>query len=250
MTGSLKVETFADRKALGSAAAHEIATELRSVLTAKGSARVIFAAAPSQAETLTALAAEPDIDWGLVTAFHLDEYIGLTSDAPQGFGNWLRAAIFDRLAFAEVNYIRVGWDPVVAASDYATLLSAAPIDIVCLGIGMNGHLAFNDPPVADFADPLDVKVVELDETCRRQQVEDDCFRELADVPRSAITVTIPALLAARRLFCVVPGALKAEAVRATLTEPIDTAWPSTILRTHPACTLYLDSDSASLVEAT
>jgi glucosamine-6-phosphate deaminase len=133
-------------------------------------------------------------------------------------------------------------DPEAAARAYAVALDAAPIDIVCLGIGVNGHLAFNDPPIADFADPLDVKVVELDATCRQQQVDDDCFARLEDVPRTAITLTVPRLLRAGRLFCMVPGASKREAVRATLHGPISTRCPASILRTTE-CNLYLDAES-------
>jgi glucosamine-6-phosphate deaminase len=239
---------FPDRDLMGAAAGHDIASQLREVLGEKGSARVVFAAAPSQLETLTTLAAEPGIDWGLVTAFHMDEYLGLSQDAPERFGNWLREALFDRVPFAAVHYIDADADPADAIADYSALLAEAPIDIVVLGIGMNGHIAFNDPPVADFNDPVAVKVVLLDETCRIQQVEDGCFAAFDDVPESAITVTIPTLLAASRLLCIVPGSLKAEALRATMLEPISTEWPSTILRTHPNTTIYADADAAALLD--
>jgi glucosamine-6-phosphate deaminase len=134
-------------------------------------------------------------------------------------------------------------DPRAAAERYAALLGAAPIGIVCLGIGVNGHLAFNDPPVADFTDARDVKIVELDDICRRQQVDEDCFATLAAVPERAITLTIPRLLRADRLFCVVPGAHKRDAVARTLHGPITTGCPASVLRRHPDCILYLDAES-------
>lgn len=231
------------RADLGRRAASDIADELRRRLKARESVRMIFAAGPSQSEMLAALAAEPGIDWKRVTAFHMDEYLGLPIDAPQRFTRWLGEAIFDKLPFGTVYLIDPGNDPEAAAADYARGLAEAPIDIVCLGIGVNGHLAFNDPP-ADFNDPAAAKVVHLDETCRRQQVEDGCFASMEDVPRQAITLTIPRLLAADRLYCCVPGARKREAVRRALRDPIGPDCPATALRLHPRCNLYLDWESA------
>jgi glucosamine-6-phosphate deaminase len=228
---------------MGLAAARDIARALAGVLARKGNARMIFAAAPSQATTLAALCAMPGIDWTRVTAFHMDEYIGLAPQAPERFACWLDAHIFDQLPFAAVHRLVPEPDPHAAARRYGDLLDADPIDIVCLGVGVNGHIAFNDPPVADFDDPLDVKVVELDDVCRQQQVDDDCFERFEDVPRQAITLTIPRLLRADRLFCVVPGRLKRDAVRAMLYGGLSTDCPASILRTHQACTLYLDSES-------
>lgn len=244
------IAVFDDRDRMGEAAARDIAAALREVLDERGSARLMFAAAPSQSETLAALVCEPGIDWGRVTAFHLDEYLGLAPDAPQRFGSWLRDALFDRLPFGAVHTIDTRLDPADAVTRYADLLAEAPIDIVCLGIGVNGHLAFNDPPVARFDDDRLVKVVCLDETCRRQQVADGCFPTLEEVPPTAITVTIPAILGARRLFCMVPGSMKAEALRATIVDPISTACPSTVLRTHPACSIYADAEAAALLPPT
>lgn len=239
----LKVKSFVTREELGRVAAGEIAAELRSRLARQAAVRMVFASAPSQSDVIDALAAEPGIDWRRVTAFHMDEYIGLALDAPERFGSWLSRYIFGRLPFAAVHPILPGDDPEATARDYAALLGAAPIDIVQLGIGVNGHIAFNDPPVADFNDPLDVKVVELDEVCRQQQVDDDCFATLADVPLRAITLTVPRLLRADRLFCMVPGRVKRNAVRAALEGPLSTACPASILRTHADCTLYLDAES-------
>jgi glucosamine-6-phosphate deaminase len=239
----LRVYSFATRGATGRQAAHDIGAEIRARLAAIAGVRMIFAAAPSQAEMIEAVIAEPDIDWGRVTAFHMDEYIALAADAPQRFARWLQQRLFSRVPFAAVHPIMPEGDPQAAAARYAALLDAAPIDIVCLGIGVNGHIAFNDPLVADFADPQDVKIVKLDDVCRQQQVDDDCFPNLAAVPEQAVTLTIPRLLRAERLFCVVPGAHKRVAVGRALHGPITTDCPASVLRRHPDCTLYLDAES-------
>jgi glucosamine-6-phosphate deaminase len=186
---------------------------------------------------------EREIDWGRVTAFHMDEYLGLTAQAPERFGVWLTRHFFSRVALGAVHLIGQEPDPDREAARYTALLAEAPIDIVCLGIGVNGHLAFNDPPVADLNDPKQVKIVELDAICRQQQVDDKCFATLADVPTHAITLTIPRLLNADQLFCVVPGAAKQAAVEQALYGPFGTACPASALRTHARCTLYLDRDS-------
>ncbi|HUY82457.1 MAG TPA: glucosamine-6-phosphate deaminase [Acidobacteriaceae bacterium] len=235
--------TGSSRQDMGQKAASDVAAELRLRLQSQPSARMIFAAAPSQSEVLASLVAQPRIDWSRVTAFHMDEYIGLPPGAPQRFGLWLRRAIFDQLPFAAVHLLDPGSDPEAAADEYARKLAAAPIDIVCLGIGVNGHLAFNDPP-ADLHDPASVKVVHLDAICRQQQVDDGCFPTFNSVPARALTLTIPRLLAADRLFCCVPGAMKREAVRRALYDPIGPGCPATALRLHPHCRLYLDPESA------
>jgi glucosamine-6-phosphate deaminase len=174
----------------------------------------------------------------------MDEYLGLAPEAPQRFGLWLRRTIFDRLPFAAVHLLEPGPDPEAAAAEYADRLAASPIDIVCCGIGSNGHLAFNDPP-ADLNDPSDVKIVTLDTACRQQQVDDGCFDCLDDVPTHAITLTIPRLLAADRVFCCVPGSFKKTAVCRALQDPISGLVPATALRTHSNWSLYLDNDSAA-----
>lgn len=239
----LRVGSFATRAAMGRAAANDIAVAIRTRLDAAAGVRMIFAAAPSQGDMIEALISEPDIDWRRITAFHMDEYIGLAAGAPQRFAVWLAEHLFGRLPFAAVHPILPEPDPRAAAARYGVLLDAAPIDIVCLGIGVNGHIAFNDPPVADFTDPLDVKIVELDNVCRQQQVDDDCFPDLAAVPERAVTLTIPRLLRADRLFCVVPGAHKRAAVGNALNGPISTDCPASVLRRHADCTLYLDAAS-------
>lgn len=238
----LTVKIFADRKALGEAAAVMAAATLRYLLAHKDEVNVIFAAAPSQQEFLAALKVAPGIAWNRVNAFHMDEYIGLPADAPQGFGNFLRKAIFDAVDFKSVNYI----NGPLNETGYAQLLQVSPPDIVCMGIGENGHLAFNDPPVADFNDQLLVKVVELDLACRQQQVNDGCFAQLENVPTHAITLTIPAMMQAPYIYCMVPGPTKAVAVRNTIEQPLQHAFPSTILRTHPGAILFLDAQSSEL----
>jgi glucosamine-6-phosphate deaminase len=207
---------------------------------------MIFAAAPSQAEMLDALCRQRDIDWRRVTAFHMDEYIGLPNGAPQSFASWLRHYLFDRLPFGAVHLLDTGTDPDEAAAEYKTRLHTAPIDVVCCGVGANGHIAFNDPP-ADFNDPNTIKLVELDALCRQQQVDDGCFASLDQVPTHALTITVPALLAANRIFCTVPGVSKRNAVHRMLTGPIGPECPATALRTHPNCMLYLDADSSRCV---
>ena len=243
MVERLRVSSRATRAAMGRAAAGDVAAEIRARLAVAAGVRMIFAAAPSQADMIETLIAEAGIDWSRVTAFHMDEYIGLAADAPQRFALWLQPRLFGRVPFATVHPIVPEPEPRAAAERYAALLGAAPIDIVCLGIGVNGHIAFNDPPVADFADPQDVKIVELDGVCRQQQVDDDCFPDIAAVPEQAVTLTIPRLLRAERLFCVVPGAHKRVAVGNALYGPVTTDCPASILRQHADCTLYLDAES-------
>jgi glucosamine-6-phosphate deaminase len=239
----LRVRSFATATTMSSVAAHDIAVEIRARLAVAAGVRMIFAAAPSQGKMIEALIAEPGIDWRRVTAFHMDEYIGLPAGAPQRFAVWLEQRLFGRLPFAAVHPIQPDPDPRAAAGGYAALLDQAPIDIVCLGIGVNGHIAFNDPPVAEFADAEDVKIVELDAVCRQQQVDDDCFPNVAAVPQRAVTLTIPRLLRAEKLFCVVPGTHKRDAVNWTLYGPISTGCPASVLRRYADCILYLDAES-------
>ncbi|MFB9950349.1 6-phosphogluconolactonase [Rhizobium puerariae] len=239
----LSVESFATRAEMGAAAAADIAAALAGRLARQSGVRMVFAAAPSQADMLKALCAAPGIDWSRVAAFHMDEYIGLPPSSPARFGNWLDEHVFSRLPFAAVHRITPEPDAAAEVRRYCDLLNEAPVDFVCLGIGVNGHIAFNDPPVADFNDPADVKIVELDDICRQQQVDDDCFPDLASVPHRAVTLTVPRLMRADRLFCVVPGAVKRLAVSKTLYGPLSTECPASVLRIHEACTLYLDKDS-------
>lgn len=241
----LTVKVFADRKQMGAQAAADAATTLRRLLSEQETVNVIFAAAPSQNELLEALQTEKDIEWNRINAFYMDEYIGLSPDAPQRFGNFLKTAIFDKLNFHTVNYI---YGDTNTVTKYADLLKTHQPDVVFMGIGENGHLAFNDPPVADFNDKELVKIVALDQACRQQQVNDGCFPSLNDVPTHAITLTIPVLLQAPYIYCVVPGPRKATAVYNTLIQPIATNYPSTILRSHSGTLLYLDADSSKQID--
>jgi glucosamine-6-phosphate deaminase len=240
----LKVEVYANRNQLGEAAAHAVADKIkRLLLRTPGRIRMVFAAAPSQNEFLDTLKRIEGIDWPRITVFHMDEYIGLSKEAPQRFGTFLSRRLFDEVTPGMVHLINSSNDIDTECARYGKLLEEAPIDIVCLGIGENGHIAFNDPPVADFDEKPLIKSVELDRICRQQQVNDGCFDSFAVVPTHALTLTIPALFSGAHLFCIVPGPTKAAAVRATLNGPISTECPSSVLRRHPDCTLYVDTDS-------
>jgi len=242
-SGTAKVQVYDHRTAMGDAAASAIANQIRKVAEANGCVRMVFAAAPSQADVLNSLTQSPNIPWEKVTAFHMDDYLGLPSDAPQRFANWLDNHLFSRVSLGAVHRIGSVGDPEAICRSYTALLNEAPIDIVCLGIGVNGHIAFNDPPVAEFNDPLFVKVVVLDQICRQQQVDDKCFTSIDKVPSKVITLTIPRLMAANALFCVVPGAHKRAAVKAALEGPVVSDCPASILQTHPNCTVFLDQEA-------
>ena len=245
----LDVKIFETRREMGAVAAAEIKAKFVELLAKKREINVIFAAAPSQNEVLASLVADREIEWNRIHAYHMDEYIGLSAQAPQGFGNFLRAHLFDLVPFASVNCIDCSaTDAEREAERYGRMLDENRADVVVMGIGENGHIAFNDPPVADFSDPKTVKVVELDAVCRQQQVNDGCFARLDDVPTHALTLTVPALTRAPYLFCIVPAPTKAWAVRETLKGSIDEHCPASILRTHDNAVLYLDRDSASLLD--
>ncbi|HYR56995.1 MAG TPA: glucosamine-6-phosphate deaminase [Chthoniobacteraceae bacterium] len=252
--GQLEVRVFPNRSAMGAAAAQFAAGAIAEACAARGEARVIFASAPSQSDFLDALTSPQNrdaIDWRKVTAFHMDEYAGFPASRPESFRHFLRNHLLERLpappAFHEIRGEAA--DPDEECARYTALLAEKPIDLVCLGIGENGHLAFNDPPVADFHDPHTIKLVELDESCRRQQVNDGCFPTIDAVPQQALTLTIPALFSAKHVCAIVPGARKAGAVRAALLGPIDTSCPASILRTHPHAVMHLDPDSAPLLKS-
>ncbi|MEK8126699.1 glucosamine-6-phosphate deaminase [Paenibacillus filicis] len=239
----LRVNVYEDRRAMGAAAAAQVGARLRELLASKGQVRMVFAAAPSQDELYQGLVQERGIDWSRITAFHMDEYIGLSESAPQRFGNYLNDRLFSLVQPGRVELLDSTGSIEEECARYSAMLREGPIDIVCLGIGENGHIAFNDPPVADFEDPRLVKAVELDRACRQQQVNDGCFPELEAVPTHAITLTIPALMSGEQLYGIVPGVKKRHAVQQTVHGPITTACPASILRTHPRATMYLDTDS-------
>lgn len=242
----LTVKILDSRAAMGREAARDAAACLRRLLAEKETVCVIFAAAPSQDEMLHCLAHERDIDWTRVKAFHMDEYIGLPAGAPQAFSSYLHEHIFSRVPFASVHTLNPQAQDAQAECDrYSALLKAYPVDMVCLGIGENGHIAFNDPWAADFDDPKLVKVVPLDPVCRQQQVNDGCFARLEDVPENAITLTIPALANAAHLFCTVPSKTKTWAVTQTVRGEISAQVPATVMRRHADATLYCDPDSGA-----
>ncbi|TDD23494.1 glucosamine-6-phosphate deaminase [Kribbella turkmenica] len=227
---------------MGRASAACAADSIRQAIVRTGHARLMLAAAPSQTATLLALSAEADIEWDRVECFHMDEYVGLPPQAPQGFANWLRSVFFKRVPQATFRTIAPVDDPEGAALRYEAVLGTEPFDVVLLGLGVNGHLAFNDPP-ADLADDRAARVVALHEASRRQQVDEGHFAEIGDVPTHAVTVTIPRLLNARQLIASVPGSAKRQAVHDTLTRPIGPEFPGTALRTHDNVRLFLDAES-------
>ena len=244
----LRVGVYDSRADMGAAAARDVSAKISELLKTKSEINMIFAAAPSQNEVLWALASDKSIEWERVNAYHMDEYVGLSPDAPQGFGNFLRDRLFGKVSLKSANYI----DPSAKDADaeaerYGAMLRKNPVDIVVMGIGENGHIAFNDPPVADFCDKKTAKVVPLDEICRQQQVNDGCFEKISDVPTHAITLTVPTLVGVPHVFCIVPAKTKAEAVKQTLTGKIGEHCPATALRNHADAELYLDPDSASLI---
>ncbi len=253
--GKLVVEIHADRPTLGAAAGRTAAAHLHDVIAAQGAARVIFACAPSQDEFLDSLiaasrAGHTAVDWSLVTAFHMDDYVGLPGTHPQSFRHYLQRHLLQHVPVGRFHPVPAEEpDAAAVCARYTALLSEKPIDLICLGIGENGHIAFNDPPVADFDDPRMIKIVELDHACRQQQVNDGCFPTLADVPRHAFTLTVSVFRRAKRLSIHVPGPRKAAAVQATVEGPISTACPAAILRLHADATLYIDAAAAQLLRS-
>ena len=242
----LTVKVMATRTEMGQVAAQDIHDRILALLAEKDEINMIFAAAPSQNDVLKSLTEYTDIPWNRINACHMDEYIGLDKSAPQGFGNFLKAHIFDLVPFKSVNLIDCSaTDPEAESARYTEILKKYPTDIVVMGIGENGHIAFNDPPVADFNDPKLVKLVPLDPVCRQQQVNDGCFATLDDVPTHALSLTIPALTRAGHLFCTVPAATKRAAVTKTVNDPVSTECPATIMRNHPDATLFCDPESGA-----
>lgn len=240
----LAVEVYATRDELGRAAAARAAARLRSALAAGETARVLFASAPSQIEFLHALADTPGIDWGRVTAFHVDEYRSFPARAPQAFGQFLRGHIFDRVHPGAVHFIDGNAGTAAEIARYTGLLLAGPIDLACVGVGENGHIAFNEPGDTDFDDPALLRAVALNDRSRRQQVSDGCFDRLDEVPAEAITLTVPAIMRAAAIVCVVPGPSKRGAIAEMLRGPVSAACPASVLRRHADAVLYADAASA------
>jgi glucosamine-6-phosphate deaminase len=244
----LNVYVYDSRPEMGAAAASVIGAEIRSLIERRDRAVGIFASAPSQNEFLAALAQAPEIDWSRVIGFHLDEYLGMDDQAPQSFRRFLIDRLVSKVPMREFHGLQGEHEDGAAESKrYGALLAANPPDFAVLGIGENGHLAFIDPPFCDFNDPQAVKVVELDEICRAQQVNDGAFATLDDVPRRALSLTIPTVMARPRLFAIAPGPAKRQAIKSAVEGPIATTCPASILRQHPDAHLFIDRESASLL---
>jgi len=236
-----------DRQTTGASAAGSVARTIRAAIQARGEARIVLASAPSQEEMLANLVTDESVDWSRVHAFHMDEYVGLPYGHPRSFAQWLHDRL-PRTALGSFHPLRPGADPAAEAHRYAALLADGPIDLTCLGIGVNGHIAFNEPGDTRFDDPVAVRVVALDEASRRQQVDEGLFDSVPEVPTHAVTLTVPALLRAGTIVVTVHGRHKAAAVATALTGPVDPACPASALRTHPAVVWHLDAAAASLLE--
>ena len=241
---NLKVKIFETRSLMGAAAAEAVSEKISELLKTKEYINIVFAAAPSQNRFLGLIKGKK-VDWNRINAFHMDEYVGLDKDAPQLFGNYLKEKLFDKVTFREVYYLNGNADNLEQeCKRYSELLERYPTDIVILGIGENTHIAFNDPHVADFDDPKIVKVVDLDEKNRMQQVDPNdniCFNNIGEVPTHAITLTVPALFKADYAYAIVPGEKKADAIYHTLNSEVQENYPSTILRKHKNAVLFLRS---------
>jgi len=246
--GSLQVYIYESREDMGKAAFECYKDRVKQTLKENERVRAIFAAAHSQSDFLNAMANDTDLDFSRIEAFHMDEYMGLGKDAPQNFGNFLKKAIFDKKTFYKVNYVQSDAVDIDAeCSRYESLLKAAPLDIVSLGIGENGHLAFNDPHEADFEDKCWVRQTTLDDICRQQQVNDGEFANISEVPKQALTLTIPALMSCKSIIGIVPTKRKAQAVLDTLNGPVSEICPASVLRRHTDAALFLDKDAAQLL---
>jgi glucosamine-6-phosphate deaminase len=233
---------------MGTAAARQAGSLLERRIREAGCARIVVSAANSQLETIGALTRLAEIDWRFVEVFHVDEYVGLPASHPASFRLWVKNRLADLVQPGKVHYLAGdAADPDQECRRYGKLLAAGPIDVAFLGFGENGHIGFNDPHEADFADPLPVRRVTLDEKCRLQQVGEGHFPDLAAVPTEALTLTCPTLVSARDIICSVPDQRKAEAVKTALEGPVAPSCPGSIIRTHPRAYLYLDTSSASLL---
>lgn len=242
----MNIKVFKDKATLAADAADQAASILRKAISEKGAARIIAATGASQFEFLDALTAMPGIDWSRVEMFHLDEYIGLPMSHPASFRSYLLKRLINKVGIIRYHLLDGESDPALVAREVGAKLASAPIDVAFVGIGENGHLAFNDPP-ADFETEEPYLVVNLDEACRRQQMGEGWFATLADVPLSALSMSVRQILKAQEIICVVPDARKARAVAACFEGQVSPEVPASILRTHPRCTVYLDDDSAALL---
>jgi glucosamine-6-phosphate deaminase len=240
----MDIKTYTDRLTMSRAAARHAARVMNEAIAARGEARIIAATGASQFDFLEALTASPEIDWQAVEMFHLDEYVGLPIDHPASFRRYLLERLIDKTSIPRFHFLDAEHDAAGAAARVGRQLASAPIDIAFVGIGENGHLAFNDPP-ADFETDEPYILVTLDAACRRQQAGEGWFASVDEVPPQAVSMSVRQIMKSKAIVCVVPDARKADAVKATLGGPISPEVPASILRTHPSATLYLDRDAAS-----
>jgi len=242
----LLVKTYEDSEKMGSAAADFVERKLVNTITQNGNANLVLATGASQFSFLKYLKEKATIDWKKITVFHLDEYVGISKKHPASFRRYLAERILNEVQPQKIHYLNGEAEHIeMEIKNYERLLKNHPTDVACIGIGENGHLAFNDPPVADFKDSKWVKIVDLDQQCRQQQVGEGWFATIDEVPNQALSLTIPAIMNAKVISCVVPDKRKAEAVRNTLRGPITTECPASILRRHPNTVLFLDENAAS-----
>jgi len=242
------LKVFPDKKSLGNAAAAQAATAVRGAIRDHGTARVVAATAASQSEFLDALVRQPDIDWTRVELFHLDEYIGLPVTHPGSFRKMLLELLVHKTGIQRYHLLDGDADPAEVIGRVGRALASAPVDIEFLGIGENGHIAFNDPP-ADFETEEPYLIVNLDEACRRQQVGEAWFADISQVPKQALSMSVKQILKAKEILAVVPDARKAQAVKACFEGEISTMAPASILRRHPNATIYLDENSSALLSS-
>ena len=242
----LKIKILTDRESLGRAAADHAARSLRRVIRDQGNARIIAATGVSQFEFLDALTSEPEIDWGRVEVFHLDEYVGLPITHPASFRKYLFERLIHKTGITRYHLLDGDGDPQSSIRQIGSKLQLKPADIAFAGIGENGHLAFNDPP-ADFKTEEPYLIVDLDDACRQQQVNEGWFSKLTDVPKKAISMSVREILRAKEIIVVVPDTRKAHAVKCCLEGEVSPMVPASILRNHPNATIYLDTDSAALL---
>ena len=245
---SLPVRVFTSQDDMATAAAVEVNEYLCGVIADRGSAAAILATGNSQIQFLEKLVAIGEVDWSKVTLFHMDEYLGLDGDHSASFRRYMRERVEQKVQPAAFHYLEGdALEPIKECRRYADLLASQPIDLCCLGVGENGHIAFNDPPVANLNDPEMVKIVQLDDVCRQQQHGEGHFPTFDSVPQYALTLTVPALCQAKKMVCLCPETRKAQAAKDALHGPISTVCPASHLRTQPQCVLYLDNGSASLL---
>lgn len=243
----MKILVLPDKLAMGAQAAHDGAAAIRAAIAERGAANIIVATGASQFEMLEALVNEPKLDWSRVTGFHLDEYIGLPMTHAASFRKYLKERLVDRVPLGAFHYVNGEGDPEAECRRLGQMIGDCAIDVAFVGIGENGHLAFNDPP-ANFLTNEPYLVVALDDACRRQQLGEGWFQSLEEVPRQAISMSIRQIMKSRSIICTVPDKRKAEAVCNTVEGPVTVNLPASILQEHPHAALYLDPPAASLLE--